>query len=348
MFYKKRGLSTRLIANLAVLAVMSAAYPALADPSCRREGPVSSEALGEGRRLFEEGVRAADAGDWERARRYYLEACQQIYDPNIFANLGQANFELKRYRDAAESLSLFIHGASALPGGGNREAIKRAGQMLERAKARIGTVTIRGVDAGAEIFVNGRLMGRARDTFYIEPGLREFVARMPSGEEVRSEEVIKSGTVVDVNLAPPMTMLPALTAVPPNAWKRPGPRAGVLPDAGGTSGGGWSRTLITAGTGGLIGGGILIGVGAVFHMVYMDQSDGVTGEHMGREWAERMATYKQVSTTGLVVGGIGAGLGAGSLILGFVLKSGEESSSRADTSIAIGAGGTGASVKWTF
>lgn len=206
MFYKKRGLSTRLIANLAVLAVMSAAYPALADPSCRREGPVSSEALGEGRRLFEEGVRAADAGDWERARRYYLEACQQIYDPNIFANVGQANFELKRYRDAAESLSLFIHGASALPGGGNQDAIKRAGQMLERAKARIGTVTIRGAAADAEIFVNGRLMGRARDTFYIEPGLREFVARMPSGEEVRSEEVIKSGTVVDVNLAPPMTV----------------------------------------------------------------------------------------------------------------------------------------------
>src|SRR4051812_11230392 len=92
-------------ATLLVLAPGACAQPPPAAP-----GPVvlSPEALAESSRLYDEGVKAADLGHWEKARGHFLEAWRIRRHWKVAVNLGRAETKVGKNRDAAEHLTFFL------------------------------------------------------------------------------------------------------------------------------------------------------------------------------------------------------------------------------------------------
>jgi hypothetical protein len=108
-------------------------------------------------KLHDEGMKAARAGQWEKARVALLEAFTRKPHCKIAATLGWAELMAGKPRDAAEHLSFFLREAQDVSAA-DRQKVEK---MLAEAKATIGTVTVQ-VDAeGAEVLVDEQTVGTA-------------------------------------------------------------------------------------------------------------------------------------------------------------------------------------------
>lgn len=128
----------------------------------------------------EEGKSASQAGQWQKARDAYHAAWQLKQDWKLAANLGRAEFQVGRYRDAAEHLAYCIREA---PPGLSREAPAEWNalrDLLQKARGKVEALAITVEPAGAEVVVGGVVVGRAplRDPVFVEPGMVTIEARM--------------------------------------------------------------------------------------------------------------------------------------------------------------------------
>jgi len=200
-----RRLQTRAIVSL-LLGLLLQGVPV---PSARAQsGPgapagAAAPASQQGDRvteLFNKGLAASQAGDWEGARAAFAEALS--LEPGhyqIAATLGRAEFMLGKHRDAAEHLAFFLREA---PANTTPQARERAQQMLDKALTRIGSVTVDVNVPGAEVFVDGRSVGRAplKGPLYVEPGARTFGARKEGYESAHSSAQVPEGTAPTIRL----------------------------------------------------------------------------------------------------------------------------------------------------
>jgi hypothetical protein len=118
--------------------------------------------------LYQKGNEAYTAKRWRDAYEAYSKAfaLKQSYD--IAGNLGDVELILGKHRDAAEHLSLSLRLWPTL----RLEQKKRTAERLEEAKKSVGAAKVT-VDAdGAEITVNGRVVGKSplSDVVWVEPG----------------------------------------------------------------------------------------------------------------------------------------------------------------------------------
>jgi hypothetical protein len=290
------------------LALLGASPRPAAAQSCVAQGSGASAAEAEGRRLYEEGVEAAAARDWEKARERFGEACRRIYHPFIFASLGQVELELGMNRSAAEHLSRFLRAA---PPDEEPAKMVKVRELLERAKGKIGAVKIQGAADGAEVSVDGASVGRAplRGPIFVEPGLREFVARPAAGVPQRSLRFIATGATVDVDLSALMSDEP------------PGPRSSGGASAAdaayykpGVEKESWlSRPAVKVGIIGITAGAVTAAVGGAFLIYHeaipdLPQLDSYrrTIDPQWEAWADKKRNAFNIGTIGL---GAGAGLG---------------------------------------
>jgi hypothetical protein len=144
------------------------------------------------------GARALDAGRPEEAYHVLLEAWRMKKHPLIAANLGVAELQLGRHRDAAEHLAYFLRDAT----GTGAEGIRQAEWMLREAQKHIGTITVEVSQPDADIFVDGQPAGSAslgRELF-LEPGLRVVEARRAGFAPAQATLHVVEGSAQPVSL----------------------------------------------------------------------------------------------------------------------------------------------------
>jgi hypothetical protein len=170
------------------------------------------------RSLYRQGAAAYSAGKYEEARNALREAwsIRQTYD--VAAALGQAELELKLYRDAAEHLRFAVNNFAPVESEQSLEALKR---NLKDATARVTEVNIVVNEAGAQVAIDGKTVSVAPllSSVFVEPG--KHVVRATLDEQVVEqplEAVAGRQETVKLHLTqPPKASASTNTTAPPGA-----------------------------------------------------------------------------------------------------------------------------------
>src|SRR5713101_4064163 len=120
----------------------------------------SSAATEQARELYRKGLSFAGQAQWDKAYAAYLAAWNLKRERQIAGNLGGAEYNLGLYADAAEHLTFFLRdrNETGTPEERSRRQDERARArtLLEEVRAKIGTLTIRVDQPGAEVRVDGQ------------------------------------------------------------------------------------------------------------------------------------------------------------------------------------------------
>ncbi|MFO0587845.1 MAG: hypothetical protein U0441_09915 [Polyangiaceae bacterium] len=163
--------------------------------SASASGP--TEPAVQARRYYEDGVAAADAKDWEKAYASFTEAWKLKQHWQIAVNLGQAELRLGKYADAADHLSYYLREATEQ----HPEDVKQAREWLDQAKQKAGILRLNVAPKGAQIFVDGKLVGTApldREAF-VDVGWHAVEVRSGDQKALRQVEA-PAGRQVDVSI----------------------------------------------------------------------------------------------------------------------------------------------------
>jgi hypothetical protein len=207
---------------------------------CR--GEPTAQAVKLARKRFLEGVAAVDMGKYEAARLAFQQAYALKPHPSILRNLGQAEFQVGRYVEAARHLSTFLRDTTF--GAGDERAA--AQKTLAQSEAKIGRLVVEVVE-GSEVSVDGELVGHSplgSDPFYVEPGQRTVRIRKEGYVPYEGVHTFEGGRTTDlrIDLRPSTTepslstaldqpfARPDLLSVPP-AKEQPAPQAASAPPA---------------------------------------------------------------------------------------------------------------------
>jgi hypothetical protein len=180
-----------------------------AAPAARPTKPPTATTKGEdkpsaqvkkARDLWYRGVDAFRAGNYEEARRAFAECYQLMPKSDVLRNLSISEIQSGHYVSAARHLKQLLSQPGDLPSNVREEANSR----LAQAEAQIGQLKI-GVDvAGAEISIDGHVIGRSPldGSWYIEPGQHEIIVSK-AGYPAESRQVFALAGVaipIDVSL----------------------------------------------------------------------------------------------------------------------------------------------------
>ena len=169
------------------------------------------------------------AGNMRAGHEEYMAAwaLKKTYD--TATNLGTVELLLGMPRDAAEHLAFAVRNYAVT--GVTPDKVEKMKQAFAQARAQVGGVTIRVNLERADIFVDGRSVGRSplEDEVFLDPGSRVIEARLPNYPPARATITAEKGSseTVTLTLSAPVAPPPSGTApvAPPPA---PGPNKGVL------------------------------------------------------------------------------------------------------------------------
>jgi hypothetical protein len=163
---------------------------------CR--GEPTDQAVKLARKRFLEGVSAMDAGKYENARLAFQQAYALRPHPSILRNLGQAEFKVGRYLEAARHLSTFLSDTTF----GSADERAAAQKTLALAEAKVGRLVVQVVE-GAVVSVDGELAGHSpqgNDPFYVEPGQRVVRIRRDGYETYEGVYTFEGGRTTDLRI----------------------------------------------------------------------------------------------------------------------------------------------------
>jgi PEGA domain-containing protein len=153
------------------------------------------------RDLWYRGVDAFRAGNYEEARIAFAECYQIMPKSDVLRNLSISEIQSGHYVSAARHLTQLLAAPQGeLPTTVREEATNR----LSQAEAQIGQLKINVDVAGAEISIDGAVIGRSPlgGDWYIEPGQHEILISK-AGYPIESRQVFALAGVtipVDVSL----------------------------------------------------------------------------------------------------------------------------------------------------
>jgi hypothetical protein len=201
---------------------------ALAQPA-NGAADVESAQTDQARQLYKDGLKEAARGKWEKARELFAEAFRLKPHVQIALNLGQAEFKVGKHRDAAEHLSYFLREATEIEPGDR----KKTEELLEQAKARVGTLRITARPDGAEIRIDGVSVTPAalKGEVFVEPGVHLVEARRAQYEPTQVTRDVGAGWREQIELRltkvePQKVELPLV--VPPPSAQEGGPNKTVV------------------------------------------------------------------------------------------------------------------------
>jgi hypothetical protein len=167
---------------LGALLLGAAAAPArAADPR-----PPPADAAAQARRYYEDGVAAAAEKEWQKAYNALAEAWKLKQHWQIAVNLGQAELKVGKLPDAAEHIDYYLREATEL----QPDDARQAREWLEQARSKIGILQLNVAPKGAQVMVDGKLVGTApigHDT-YVESGWHVVEAHTADGKALRQVE----------------------------------------------------------------------------------------------------------------------------------------------------------------
>ncbi len=137
----------------------------------------SPEAKARAKVLLNEGSAMYQSGDYASALEKFEEAYRTYTSPKIWFNIGQANRDLRQFADSMAAFEKFLVGASdASP-----EAIADARKAVAELKPKLGRVQIECQTSGAEVSIDGKVVGQAPllDPIWVMPGRHQITAVSP-------------------------------------------------------------------------------------------------------------------------------------------------------------------------
>lgn len=111
--------------------------------------------------------RRREKKQWDKARTFLLSAWRIQKHWKIAVNLGRAEVQVGKSRDAAEHLEFFLREAPVV----KPEERKAVEAMLKEATAKVGALQVKRAAHGAEVSVDGELVGKAplKGELFVEP-----------------------------------------------------------------------------------------------------------------------------------------------------------------------------------
>jgi PEGA domain len=195
-----------------VLALACAGAPgsvARAQPPPPTAGARSMEAVKQADVLFQKGNRLYADKKWGEAEAAFAAAWALNPSFDVASNLGAAQFQLGKYRDAAEHLAFALR-QWPLIGGPTRRQI--ALDRLRECRKHVGALGIRASTAHVEVQVDGHAVGATPLDLevFVEPGRHVVEGRLEGYEAARQEVDATVGAGMTVTLS--MVATPAVQA----------------------------------------------------------------------------------------------------------------------------------------
>ncbi|AKT42398.1 PEGA domain-containing protein [Chondromyces crocatus] len=278
---------------VALAAVLLTATPSWS-AHAQEDDTSSSAPIKAAKMLYDAGRTSADNGEWEKAYESFSAAWRVQQHPLIALHLGRASLKTSRFVEAAERLTFFLQQPPEKLKDQDRALIQ---SLLGEAKQKIGTLIVKVDREGAEVLVDGRVVGQAplmREIF-VDAGKHTLEARL--GKEAAEPETVelKAGESRQIALrVVPRAVEPKTLpkTPPPVAEGEGGPKTWVL-IAGGAA----------AGVGVIAGASLTVWANSV-------DPDSVTGQ----EKADAIAQQAYISNTALWTF-VGAGAVAGATVV---------------------------------
>jgi hypothetical protein len=143
---------------------------------------------------FQKGKELSKAGKVPEAYQSYLKAWELKKTYDIAGNLGSSELKLGKYRDAAVHLAYSLRN---LPETAAAEQRQRVQQLLDEAKAQVGTITVIVSIDGAAVTLNGVSLGLSPilDDQYVDPGATVVVEAKREGYKTVNQSItaVKAG-----------------------------------------------------------------------------------------------------------------------------------------------------------
>jgi hypothetical protein len=196
------------LAALLMIAAMGAspvqAQPAPAAP----EAAVSQDEV-----LFREGNAFAAREQWVEAEAKFRAAWKLNPTHDITGNLGQTEFRLHKYRDAAEHLEFAVRTWGVT---GDRTPKERAKKRLDEVRKLVTSLRVKVSVEGAAVLIDGKTVGTSpiEHDLFVDPGTRTIEARLSGHDTAKKIVEAKKGDTLRVELAPTLTRAAAVENEP--------------------------------------------------------------------------------------------------------------------------------------
>ncbi|WP_437814801.1 PEGA domain-containing protein [Sorangium sp. So ce1078] len=120
---------------------------------------------------------------------------------DVAYNLGNTKYQLKKHREAAQYLSFALRNWPRLKTVAKLKPT--AEQRLAESRAQVGAVAVTVSIAGAEVLVDGKVVGRAplEGEVFVEPGEHRVEARLEGYAPVGQTVKVAKGETAEVGLA---------------------------------------------------------------------------------------------------------------------------------------------------
>jgi hypothetical protein len=312
-----------------------------ADPSS--SGTEATVMTDKARQLYEDGLAAIQKSKWLEARAALLAAWSLNKHWQIAANLAGCEIELGKYRDAAEHAAYYLRNAPA-----DRRA--KAELVMNRAKAKVGALTMSVDVDGADVLVDEVSVGRSplKEPIYLDPGEHRVLVRLHGRPDVVQKVALAAGESKGVAIK-------MEAEVGPVAAGTGAPSVEIPPPPPPVEGGGANRAVLVSGG---VGAGVALGMGVVFAVLSSGKANAVkqqrdalvasagtsacTGGNVPADCAGLQETIQTHNTFSRLEGWsfIGAGaLGAGTVIYWLAAPKAVQKSGVAATPIVTSCGG---------
>ena len=200
------------------VAIMFATFLSLliafALPGARRALAADADAKAAAREHFQKGLAAYADERFAEAADEFAEAYRLSPAFKILYNIGQVNVALGRSVEAVDAFDRYVkQGASTIPAERRREVAAE----IEKQRARIGVVSIRTLPVGADVRIDGVLVGQTPmgNPVRLNAGRHTIEASL-SGHSTQTRELDVSGRAeIAIELALEAIVVPAPNPAPP-------------------------------------------------------------------------------------------------------------------------------------
>ncbi len=284
---------------------------------------------------YQRGVKAFKANRFGEAASEFRTAYETLPAYPVLYNIGQVDVALGDAVGAVDAFEKYLsEGGSKIP----KERKQAVEVELEKQRARIGTIVLQVQPEGAEVRVDGKLIGKAplSEPLRLTEGKREIVV-IASGYDTRVRELevaSKSQAEIEIKLDRmggkddngPTVVSPLPMPAPPPAVSNPPPAAPTMlanstapKEEHETSNGNTQRTVgYVVGTVGLgvAGSGLVLAITSANKA--SSAKNRMAGTTIGTEWDSAKADYDSAKSNNKL-GWAGLGLGTAALVGGIVL-----------------------------
>ncbi|MBK8695992.1 MAG: PEGA domain-containing protein [Deltaproteobacteria bacterium] len=161
--------------------------------------PSAAAQTNEARVAFQSGVQAYAAQHYAEALESFRTAYRIRPHPSVLVNIANCYVALNRPQDAISTFERFLNDPTVSPSPQQRTEIETA---LAEARRHLATINVLVFPPGAEVYLDGDLVGTAplRRPLQTGPGPHVIEARQPGGGTVQHQARVEGGGTVTLTL----------------------------------------------------------------------------------------------------------------------------------------------------